>query len=209
MMGTSIGTINAPGKDGLPLEEPNVMECRRAECLSGNIVADSLRMIPFKEAQIALINSGALRSSLPGGRVTPGHVIATLPFQNTPLTAKISGAVLLQALEHGVATYGEGAGSLLQVSGFRYAFKPSNTPGQRISKAEVLEKDGTWRPLDTKAAYQVVTVDFLARGGDGFTMLAPFQWQEGDKLANDVLRVYLERNSPVAVELQGRIAVRQ
>jgi len=209
MMTTSIGTINAAGKEGRPLEDPGVMECRRGECLSGNIVTDALRLLPFKEARIAVINSGALRSSLPGGAVTPGNVLAALPFQNTPLTAKMPGAVLLQALEHGVAAFGEGTGRLLQVSGLRYAFKPSNQPGQRICNAEVLERDGTWQPLDTKATYQIVTVDFLARGGDGFTMLAPFQWQEGDKLANDVLRAYLERNSPVAVELQSRIVIQQ
>jgi len=98
---------------------------------------------------------------------------------------------------------------MTRFSGLRYAFNPSNKPGLRITKTEVLAKDGTWRPLDKKAAYQVVTVDFLARGGDGFTMLAPLRWQEDDKLANDVLRVYLERNSPIAAELEGRITARQ
>jgi len=207
MMGTTIATIHAQGRDGMPLEEPNVLQCRRLECRSGNIVADALRLVPFKEARIALLNSGSLRNSLPGGPVSPGNILATLPFQNTPLITNMSGAVLRQALEHGVATYGAGEGRFLQVSGLRYTFKPANKPGSRITKAEVLGKNGKWRPLNKKAAYQVVTVDFLAKGGDGFAMFLALKWRESDKLANDALRIYLERQSPLTVELQGRIAV--
>ncbi|SBW08224.1 conserved exported hypothetical protein [uncultured delta proteobacterium] len=209
MMETTIGSINAEDKDGLALEEPNVMECRRVECLTGNIVTDSLRLVPFPEAQIAIINGGALRTSLPGGNITPGNVLGTLPFQNTALTAKIPGAVLLQALEHGVFTYGEGEGSFLQVSGLRYSFNPANKPGKRVTKAEVLDKNGQWQQLNPKATYQVVTVDFIARGGDGFAMLKSLQWEEGDKLTNDVLRVYLEQHSPVEASLQDRITIQQ
>jgi 5'-nucleotidase len=209
MMSTTVGVINATGRNGMPLEDPDVLECRRGECLSGNIATDALRLVPFPEAQIAIVNGGALRSSLPGGPVTPGDVLGTLPFQNTAVMASVPGKVLLQALEHGVAVYGEGEGSFLQVSGLRYAFKPSNKPGSRISKVEVPDNNGQWRPLDKKALYRVVTVDFVARGGDGFAMFIPLQWEEGDKLANDVLRIYLERHSPVEAVLQGRITVQQ
>ena len=209
MMKTRIGTISAEGKAGMALEEPNVLECRRVECLTGNVVTDAMRTVPFPEAQIAIINGGALRNSLPGGTVTPGNVLGTMPFQNKALTAKVPGAVLLQALERSVATYGEGEGCFLQVSGLRYSFKPANNQGKRITKAEVLDKSGQWRPLNPKTAYQVVTVDFVARGGDGFAMLKPMQWEEGDKLMNDVLRIYLERHSPVEASLQGRITVQR
>lgn len=207
MMVGPIGAIKAVGREGRPLEEPNVIECRRLECLSGNIVADALRVIPFKEADIALVNSGALRASLPGGAVAPGHVLGTLPFQNTPLIARMSGAVLVQALEHGVAKYGQGEGSFLQVSGLRYTFKVSGPPGRRITDVKVEDKNGHWQPLDKDAIYQVVTFDFIAKGGDGFAMFTPLQWQEGDKLASDALRVYFERYSPVAAGLEGRIVI--
>lgn len=209
MLTSTVGTISAQGKDGLPLEDPNVLECRRVECLSGNTVADALRFVPFPEAQIAIINGGALRTSLPGGPVTPGNVLGTLPFQNTAVTAKISGATLLQALEHGVANYGEGEGGFLQVSGMRYAFNPAKESGKRITKVEVMNKKGQWRALDPKASYQVVTLDFIAKGGDGYAMFKPLQWDEGDKLTHDILRVYLEQYSPVEVSIQGRIIVQQ
>ncbi|MDL2216124.1 bifunctional metallophosphatase/5'-nucleotidase [Desulfovibrio sp. OttesenSCG-928-M14] len=209
LMETTIGTIIAEGKDGMPLETPNVMECRKGECLTGNVTTDALRTSAFTDAEIAILNGGAMRTSLPGGKVTPGNVLGTMPFQNTAMIAAVPGAVILQALEHGVATFGEGEGCFLQVSGLRYAFKPSNKAGQRITKVEVRDQSDTWRPLDPKKRYRVVTVDFIARGGDGFTMLTPMKWEEGDKLTNDVLRVYLEEHSPVKIELQDRITIQQ
>jgi 5'-nucleotidase len=90
----------------------------------------------------------------------------------------------------------------------RYAFKPSNEPGRRVTGAEVLGKDGSFRPLDKKAAYRVVALDFLARGGDGFSMFTPLRWEEGAMLGNDALKIYFERESPVKAALQGRITIR-
>ena len=205
MMTTKIGAVNAAGKDGSPLEEPDIMECRRRECLTGNITADALRVVPFKEAEIALVNGGLMRVSLPGGAVTPGDVIGTLPFQNTPLMGAIPGSVILLALEHGVAKYGDREGSFLQVSGLRYAFNPANAPGSRITMAEASDKGGQWRPLDKNATYRVVIPDFLASGGDGFDMFVPLQWEEGGMLASDALRTYLEQHSPVKAGQEGRI----
>ncbi|MDL2313529.1 bifunctional metallophosphatase/5'-nucleotidase [Desulfovibrio sp. OttesenSCG-928-C14] len=209
MMATIVGTINAEGRDGLPLEEPNVLECRRVECLSGNVVADALRVVPFPEAQITILNGGALRASLPGGAVTPGNVLGTLPFQNTPVMAKMPGSILLQALEHGVSAYGEGEGGFFQVSGLRYAFNPSNKPGKRITNVDVMNQKGQWRALNPKETYMVVTLDFIAKGGDGYAMFKPLEWREGDKLMSDVLRVYMEQHSPVNASIQGRITVQK
>lgn len=207
MMQTTIGTVNAVDKEGLPLEEPNVMECRRVECMTGNIVADALRTVPFSEAQIAIINGGALRTSLPGGAITPGNVLGTLPFQNTPVITDMPGEILWQALEHGVFKYGEGEGGFLQVSGLRYAFNPALAPGSRVTRAEFQAPSGQWLPVDKQSTYRVVTVDFIANGGDGFDMFTSLLWAEGDKLANDSLRVYFEEYSPIAIQLEERIII--
>ena len=209
MMETQIATINAPGRNGMPLEDPSVLECRRVECLSGNIVADALRMVPFGETQIALLNGGAIRASLPGGAVTPGDVLGALPFQNTPVMTNMPGRLVVQALEHGVSTYGEGEGRFLQVSGLRYTFNPAKNPGSRVTKAEVRDGRGQWKPLNPNATYSVVSVDYLARGGDGFSMFSNLEWRERDKLMNDVLRTYLEQESTINISLQNRIGVQK
>ena len=205
MMNSPIGIIMAEGRDGKPLEDPNVLLCRQAECLTGNIVTDALQAQAFSGAQAAFLNSGALRNSLPGGTATTGDVLATLPFQNTPVRADMPGSILLQVLEHGVSAYGEGQGSFLQVSGLRYVFNPGKAPGERIVKAEIQGAKGEWQPVRRDDSYSIVTVDFLAGGGDGYDMLSSLQWQESTMLMNDALRIYLEKNSPLIIKLEGRI----
>ena len=206
LLQTRIGFIKSPGLKNERLDAAGAQECRRAECMSGNIVADSLAL-PFPEAQIVLLNGGSVRSSLPVGEVTPGNVLETLPFQSTPVITKMSGELILQALEHGIWNYGEGEGCFLQVSGMRYAFRPSRVQGSRLTKAEVQDKSGQWQPLDTSADYMVVTTDYVAAGGDGFSMFKNLKWRELDKIMSDVLYSYLEQNSELEIELQGRITV--
>ncbi|MDR0826827.1 MAG: bifunctional metallophosphatase/5'-nucleotidase [Desulfovibrio sp.] len=204
-MVSKLGEIVAPGLDGLPLEKPDVLQCRANDCLTGNIVADALLTIPFKNTQVALLNGGALRNSLPGGKVTAGDVLATLPFQNTPVTADVPGSVILQALEHGVSAYGDGSGGFLQTAGLRYAFDDRRPKGQRITKAEVRDANGKWKAVAKAKNYRVVTIDFLSNGTDGFAVLKPFNWREAQGLMSDAVRVYLEQKSPVSVKPEGRI----
>jgi 5'-nucleotidase len=199
-----VGRIDSTVREGLPLETPRVTVCREVECLSGNVVADSLLKIPFPDAQVVLLNGGTMRSSLPSGAVSAGHVLGTLPFQNTPQIGSLPGSVIRQALEHGVSTYGEGGGRFLQVAGLRYTFDPKKPAGERVVKAEV-QVSGQWRPLDAKASYRVVASDYLTRGGDGFAMLVPFEWKEAQGLMAEILRVYLERHSPLEAREEGRI----
>jgi 5'-nucleotidase len=205
MLQTALGEIVAPGLDGLPLEKPGVLQCRAGDCLTGNIVTDALLSVPFKNAQVVLLNGGALRNSLPGGKVTAGDVLATLPFQNTPVVADIPGSIILLALEHGVSAYGDGSGGFLQTAGLRYAFDTSRAVGKRIVKAEIKDERGNWRPLQKNKSYYTVTVDFLSNGGDGFSMLKPYAWREAEGLMSDSLRVYLEQKSQVSVRPEGRI----
>jgi 5'-nucleotidase len=209
MMRSPLGTIRAAGKEGRPLEDPNVLQCRQAECLTGDIVADALLEHAFKDAQAVILNGGALRNSLPGGVVTPGNVLATLPFQNTPVAADMPGSVLLQALEHGVSAYGEGRGAFLQTAGLRYVFDPRKAPGKRVVKAEVRDKYGKWQAVRQGVSYRVVTMDFLAGGGDGFAMLCPLKWEEAAILTNDALRLHLQKKSPLTPKLEDRIRIIQ
>ena len=207
LMNATIGFIKADKSDGLPLEEPNIRVCRRQECRTGNIMADALRLTAFNDVQLALLNGGALRSALPQGRVTHGHVLGTLPFRNAPVKTRMRGDILMQVLEHGVSRYGEDDGRFLQVSGLRYAFSPANPVGSRITKVEALGMDNQWHALDLSEHYMVVTQEYMARGGDSYTMLEPLQWHKGNRLASEVLGLFIETHSPVEARLEGRIKI--
>ena len=207
MLKTPIGAIDAVDRNGKPLEETSVRECREGECLSGNVAADAFLFGPFEDARAVLLNGGSLRASLPGGKVSVGDVVATLPFQDSPVMTDMPGDVLLRALENGVANYGNGEGRFLQVAGLRYAFDARRPSGSRVTKAEVREKGGIWRAVDKTKKYNVVSVDFLARGGDGFSMFPSLPWSQCKMLTSDALRMYLEQYSPVRAKIEGRITI--
>lgn len=206
LMAAPLAEINAPGlASGTPLETPSVRVCRAGECLSGDIAADALLAIPGLDADAALVNSGGLRNSLPAGPVSMGDVLAVLPFNNYVVVADVPGSALLAALEHGVSDYGQDKGRFLQVAGLTYAFDPNLPAGQRIIAARVTGKNGEWRPLDPAAVYRVVTVDYIAGGGDGFDALKDLAWRETGLVFSEALAEYLKSGSPLAPRLEGRV----
>lgn len=199
-----LGRINAAGRKGKPLEA-NIQDCREGECPSGNVVADSILRVAFPEARAALINSGSMRSSLPGGTVTVGDVMACLPYQNPIVMADMPGSVLLEMLEHGLSRYGEGHGSFLQTAGLRFTFDGRKEPGNRLLKVEIRNRKGKWQKVNPEKSYRVATLKFLADGGDGYTMLKGLSWLESKILLNDAVRIHLETHSPVKAGVEKRI----
>jgi 5'-nucleotidase len=66
--------------------------------------------------------------------------------------------------------------------------------------------EGVWRPLDRAATYRLATSNFLAAGGDGYTMFteAKSAWNLGF-VDYEVLAEYIQAHSPVAPKVEGRI----
>ena len=56
--------------------------------------------------------------------------------------------------------------------------------------------------------YRVVTVDYIAKGGDGFDVLKSLAWRDTGLVFSDVLGDYLKNGSPLAPRLEGRITRR-
>ena len=141
---------------------------RNGEAAIANLITDAMRAATG--ADLALYNGGGIR----GGTVYPAGSVLTrrdvrteLPFGNRTVVLEVSGAVLLEALEHGVGGVGEGAGRFPHVSGLAYRFDASKPAGHRIAGVTVGDA-----PLDPTRTYRLATNDFLASGGDGYAMLA-------------------------------------
>ena len=183
--------------------------CRARECEMGNTVAGAmLAETAARGVQIALANGGGLRASLTAGTVTLGDVLTVLPFQNTLYTVDLPGSALIAALEHGVNGVEEGAGRFPQVAGLRFKLDISVAPNAgRVSQVEVAGPNG-WMPIDPDATYSVVTNDFMAKGGDGYTMLKENGTNGYDTAIDlaEVLARFLTENAPYAPSLDGRIA---
>src|SRR3546814_12066355 len=78
----------------------------------------------------------------------------------------MTGAQLLEALEHGVSAVEEGAGRFPSLSGMTMTWSRGAQPGERVKSVSVNGK-----PLDPTATYTVATNDFIAAGGDGYAVL--------------------------------------
>ena len=186
--------------------------CRFAECTMGDVVADAIRAAVASEGvQIVITNGGGIRSSLNAGDVTLGGVLEVLPFNNTVATFGLKGADVLAALENGVSRAenpdNEGTGRFPQVSGLRFSWDGSKPVGERIASVEVEDADGTFSPLDPEATYQLASNNFNRNGGDDYSMFAedaidPYDF--GPTLS-EVAANYIQANSPLTVELDGRI----
>lgn len=142
---------------------------RNHETNIGNYLADIYRSATG--ADVAIMNGGSIRADLTynPGVLTKRDVLSILPFNNAIVKIEISGKILREALEHGVAkSGGEDAepGRFPQISGMNFTFDAAKPAGNRITEIKVGGK-----PLDENKIYTLATSDFLvARGGDGYTM---------------------------------------
>ena len=144
----------------------------------GDVIADAqLAYTTSAGAQIALMNPGGIRASLsfansPGGeapgQVTYGEVFTVQPFNNLVATQSFTGAQLKNVLEQQFVGFeSQTVQRILQPSvGFTYTYTTSAAAGSKISNMAL---NGT--PIDPATTYRVTTNDFLANGGDGFTLL--------------------------------------
>jgi 5'-nucleotidase len=128
-----------------------------AESPLGNLIADTLRRATG--ADIAIMNSGGIRSELPRGDLTYGDIFAVSPFDNYPAMVIMSGEQLVEILRNTTT----GARGIMQVSGVKYTYDASKKGLERFVSATL--EDGT--PLDPKKLYSVIMPDFVAMGGDG------------------------------------------
>jgi 5'-nucleotidase len=140
---------------------------RREETPLGRFLAALLR--DRAGAQVGLLNSGAIRGNrvIPAGPITKRDVRELLPFSNTVTLLEVTGAALRAALERSVDELPRPTGHFLQTAGVRMTVDPAQPPGRRVGAIEV---EG--RPLDPAGLYRVAVPDYLARGQDGFPMLA-------------------------------------
>jgi len=182
---------------------------RKRESNLGNLIADGM-VWKTKNAgvQIALQNGGGIRASIPKGPITVGKVYEVLPFGNTLVVMDLKGKEIKAALENGVSQWEQAAGRFLQVSGLRYAFDLARPAGDRVVRVEVKTEKG-YQPLDLEATYRVVVNNFIANGGDGFTVLKEAQGYRVDTGFSDAesFMDYLKELKAVEAGLEGRIEI--
>ena len=181
--------------------------CRQNECAMGNLVADAmLDTVKGQGYSIAIQNGGGLRASIDPGEITVGEVLTVLPFQNTLATFHASGAVVLEALEHGVSEVEEMSGRFPQVAGLRFSWDPGVAPGNGRIREVFVNQDDIWQAIESDKVYGIVTDNYIRQGGDGYHMFESVEnaYDFGPNL-DEVVTEYLKKNSPYTPYTDNRI----
>lgn len=181
--------------------------CREDDCLGGSLIADAMLEYarPFG-GQVALCNGGSVRAALPAGDISRGDLLSVIPFGNTLVMREITGERLLAALEHGVSEEGGQGPRLLHTAGLRYVVDAARPAGSRIVRAEILDEKDTATPLDLKARYVIVTIEYLARGGDAYAMLKDSKViPSPEPIDITVVEDFLKKHSPLPQPKAERI----
>ena len=154
------------GRTAVPLDGREGL-VRREETPLGRFFAALMR--ERVGGQVGLLNSGAIRGNrvLPPGPITMRDIRELLPFSNTVTLLEVTGEALRAALERSVDELPRPTGHFLQTSGIEFSVDPGRPPGRRIGAVTV-----AGQPLDPAGRYRVATLDYLARGQDGYPMLA-------------------------------------
>ncbi len=174
---------------------------RSKETNLANLLADAMR--ESGNADIALMNGGGIRESMPEGDISLYRIGKILPFINSLVTVRMKGDRICSAIERGLRTYPDGAnGSFLQVSGINYEFDASKQAGQRLVNVTMNGK-----PLDKSREYKVATNDYLYNGGDNYEEFEDAVLVSKGGLLKDVLADYIRSRKEVAPGVEGRIKV--
>ncbi|MGX7927309.1 bifunctional metallophosphatase/5'-nucleotidase [Tsuneonella sp. HG094] len=192
----AVGRISGPALRG------------KSENPLGNLIADSqLAATQAAGAQFAFMNPGGVRTDLvpkTDGTVTFGDIYAVQPFGNTLVTMTLTGAQVLAMLEQQLGNPNESNETrVLAVSeGFAMTLDPARPAGQRVVAA-------TFRgqPLDPAARYRVTVNNFIAGGGDGFTVLEQGTDVTVGPLDLDAIEAYLRARDVVRLPATGRVTM--
>jgi 2',3'-cyclic-nucleotide 2'-phosphodiesterase (5'-nucleotidase family) len=153
----------------------------------GNMIAEA--MVEATGADAALTNGGGIRASIAAGDVTRGDIITVLPFNNTVVVVEVTGQDLYDALEWGYSRLPESNGGFPQTDNLTIVYSRFSDPGNRIKRLLINGKS-----VDRNATYKLATNDFLAAGGDGYTMLDRPIVMYGRGL-DEVLTDYMVKNN--------------
>ena len=178
-----VNTVVAHTDVDLTVMDPKTGErmVRSNETNLGDLCADAYRAM--SGADIAFVNGGGVRVSIPAGDITYGDIIKVHPFGNQMCVIEVTGAEILDALEMSAAKVPAEYGGFLQVSGLKYTIdtKVESTVVTDDSKIFV-EVAGDRRvkdvfvgdePIDPEKTYTLASHDYMLKNmGDGYSMFA-------------------------------------
>ena len=161
--------------------------------------------------QIAFTNRGGIRSDLNASLdVSFGQLYSVLPFSNTLVTMDLSGAQLLRLLEQQWEQPQTPGGRILSVSsGFGYSWDASQAEGAASGSGQRVVP-GSMKlhgiPIAMDKLYRIAVNNFMASGGDNFTLLQQGRNQQTGDIDSLVVRAYFQSKGVVEKPALNRIS---
>lgn len=158
---------------------------RRQPTTLGTLIARA--MMARTGADLAVINGGGVRDSLPAGRIAYRDVLKVQPFANTVGVLTLSGAELLDWLG-AAAKMSAGSGGYPQTAGLQWTVVDGRVTEARVGGA----------PIDPSRRYRLSINNFTAIGGDGYPVMRQHPGYVDTGLNDaEVLRGWIAANSPL------------
>ncbi|MCF2945396.1 choice-of-anchor I family protein [Paenibacillus tarimensis] len=178
---------------------------RSGETNLGRLITSA--MLDESGAQIAITNGGGIRESITAGDITKGQVLDVLPFGNYIVTKSLTGAQIKAALEQGMTF---GAGSFPHFAGMevtvdKYTVMSGSTP---VEKGRVTAVTVNGQPMSDTESYVVATNDFMAAGGDGYTVLAEPAVLNNFAALDEALISYISKADIAKLDAERRLHVK-
>ncbi|WP_028986936.1 5'-nucleotidase C-terminal domain-containing protein [Thermicanus aegyptius] len=171
------------------------------DSILGNWAADVTRNVT--KADFGVANNGGLRIDVPKGEITVGTMYQLMPFDNTFVTVKMTGAQVKMMLEQAVQDGGKG----IQISGLTFKYDPARPSLDRV--VEMKKADGT--PIDPAKTYRVGTNNFVGTGGDLFQIFKDPEvaksYTDTYILARDAFIDAVKAQKNVTAKMENRISV--
>jgi len=193
---------------------------RDTESSLADLIADSQLATTAAEedggAQMAFMNPGGVRTDLTydssdagegDGNVTYGEAFAVQPFGNLLVSMDLTGEQIDTMLEEQWSQEEDGSTKFLFLGvseGFGYSYSESAEIGEKVDPDSITLNG---EAIDPAGTYRVTVNNFLADGGDGFSVLTEGTDRIGGGVDLDAFTSYLGENAPVTGPTPDRVTV--
>ncbi|MCM3163887.1 bifunctional metallophosphatase/5'-nucleotidase [Metabacillus litoralis] len=151
----------------------------------GSMIVSAIR--DKTNSDIAFLHHGGIRFSLNKGKVTLEDIYRSLPFNHKLVKMQVTGQQLINILNQQWTHEKE---NLLQSSGISYQMTHTENKLNKIIEL----KDSIGKEIEPDKIYTVVTSDYLAYGGDGFTAFKAGEIIFTGETIRDVFIHYLKKS---------------
>ncbi|MDR6999473.1 bifunctional 2',3'-cyclic-nucleotide 2'-phosphodiesterase/3'-nucleotidase [Neobacillus niacini] len=171
------------------------------ETALGNLIADGMKAAT--NTDFAFMNVGGIRDDIKKeGPITWGDLFAIQPFGNDIVTEKITGEQVRILLNQQFAA---DRNRIMQIAGLKYTWSNNLPIGRKV--LDIYLPNG--KKIDPKGVYSVTVNNFMADGGDGFTILKQgtdrVTWMSDLDAFVNYVKSFDEK--PISAQIEGRILI--